>query len=77
MVVIDGWTYPKRRQNEDQPLSQPYGNADADAGLATTEQDAEGLHGKPTNDEDMGESGSASTGISCDGYLAWANGMAR
>lgn len=77
MVVIDGWTYPKRRQNEDQPLSQPYGNADADAGLATTEQDAEGLHGEPTNDEDMGESGSASTGISCDGYLAWANGMAR
>ncbi|KAF3049536.1 hypothetical protein E8E11_010308 [Didymella keratinophila] len=61
LVMIDGWTYSARRQDEDWPPSEPYGNADADVGLATIEEGAEDLQDAPTDKEEKDESGHAST----------------
>ena len=56
-VVIDGWTYSARRQEQDLILSEPYGDDD---GLAAIEEGSEDLQAESADEEDNGESRSAS-----------------
>lgn len=58
-IVINACTYSRQQQHENQPMSQAHQNAGADATLAVIEEDAEDLQAEPTDEEEIGESGSA------------------